>query len=74
MRKNQTMNFSEYQKKARSMAVYPRTQGLVYLSLGLAGEAGEVANQAKKTIRDDSGIVTSSRREMVLDEHREAVT
>lgn len=36
--------------------------------LSLAGEAGELANQAKKIWRDDRGIVTDQRRAKLLDE------
>lgn len=48
------MNFSEYQRKAKKTAVYPMEEwrGVYYTALGLAGEAGEVANKIKKHIRD----------------------
>ena len=41
-----------YQKVAKSTAIYPREQAIIYPSLGLTGEAGEVANKVKKIIRD----------------------
>ena len=47
------MKFSEYQEKAIKTAVYPANVALPYLALGLAGEAAEVANKVKKTIRGD---------------------
>ena len=49
------MQFKEYQQKALSTAIYPRygVSGLAYVSLGLNGEAGEVAELVKKIIRDD---------------------
>lgn len=49
------MTFQEYQAEAGKTAVYPGsgyTTGLMYASLGLAGEAGELANQVKKCWRD----------------------
>jgi NTP pyrophosphatase (non-canonical NTP hydrolase) len=56
------MQLSEYQRLSRRTAEYPRDAWLTYPSLGLAGEAGEVAEHAKKTIRDDGGTVTDERR------------
>ena len=50
------MNFNEYQKLARSTAIYPEEYKVVYPALGLCGEAGEVAEKVKKTIRGDSSL------------------
>jgi NTP pyrophosphatase (non-canonical NTP hydrolase) len=64
------MNFDEYQKAIESFAVYPREAELTaisYLTLGLNGEAGEVAEQVKKAIRND-GNITDERRAKILDE------
>jgi NTP pyrophosphatase (non-canonical NTP hydrolase) len=41
---------------------------LAYPALGLAGEAGEVAEHAKKAIRDDAGVVTEERRQAMAKE------
>lgn len=41
-----------YQKKACSTAIFPKEKALEYITLGLCGEAGEIANKAKKLIRD----------------------
>jgi NTP pyrophosphatase (non-canonical NTP hydrolase) len=56
------MDLSEYQRQSRRTAEYPREAWLAYPALGLAGEAGEVAEHAKKAIRDDGGKVTDERR------------
>jgi NTP pyrophosphatase (non-canonical NTP hydrolase) len=56
------VEFSDYQRFSRRTAEYPREAWLVYPALGLAGEAGEVAEHAKKVIRDDSGKVSDERR------------
>jgi NTP pyrophosphatase (non-canonical NTP hydrolase) len=52
MEKDRRMNFKDYQKKAVSFAVYPATHKVLYPTLGLCGEAGEVAEKVKKQVRD----------------------
>jgi len=56
------VELSEYQQLSRRTAEYPREAWLAYPALGLAGEAGEVAEHAKKAIRDDGGMVSDERR------------
>ena len=56
------VELSEYQRLSRRTAEYPREAWLAYPALGLAGEAGEVAEHAKKAIRDDGGEVSDERR------------
>lgn len=56
------MELSEYQRQSRRTAEYPREAWLAYPALGLAGEAGEVAEHAKKAIRDDGGQVSDERK------------
>jgi len=51
------MNFSEYQKKANATAIYDSKFSILYPTLGLAGEAGEVAEKVKKIIRDNKSII-----------------
>jgi NTP pyrophosphatase (non-canonical NTP hydrolase) len=58
------MNFSQYQTQSRRTASYPRAgEDLTYPALGLCGEAGEVAEKVKKTLRDDGGVLSDERRE-----------
>jgi len=45
-------SFDEYQKLAKSTAIYDKKHAVLYPALGLAGEAGEVANKVKKLLRD----------------------
>lgn len=64
-------DLDDYQKFARRIAIYPNRgniEGLVYTTLGLTGEAGEVSNQVKKILRDDNRICTASRRSKIVDE------
>jgi NTP pyrophosphatase (non-canonical NTP hydrolase) len=49
------MTLNDYQCKALETAVYPVNSKVIYPSLGLTGEAGEVADKVKKVIRDKGG-------------------
>ena len=49
-----------YQTWTRSTAIYDNP--IIYPSLELAGEVGEVCNQVKKIYRDDKGIVSPTRK------------
>ena len=62
------MELREYQRQSRQTAEYPREAWLAYPALGLAGEAGEVAEHAKKAIRDDAGQITDERRAAIAGE------
>ena len=41
-----------YQEKACETAIFPKNKAMEYLTLGLTGEAGEIANKVTKFIRD----------------------
>ena len=57
------MRLSAYQERSRVTAVYPDAgANLLYPTLGLCGEAGEVAEKVKKMIRDDGGVLSPERR------------
>lgn len=67
------MDLNEYQRGAARTEKYRQNcpnviDRITYTALGVAGEAGEVANQAKKIIRDDERVATPERREAMLDE------
>ena len=63
------MKFEDYEKAAGSTALYPnRGNNLAYPVLGLAGESGEVAEMAKKMIRDDAGELTDARKARIAAE------
>jgi NTP pyrophosphatase (non-canonical NTP hydrolase) len=63
------MTFEEYQVEARKTAIYPnKDNNFIYPTLGLVGEAGEVAEKIKKVIRDGNGIVSDEKREEITKE------
>jgi len=47
------MQASEYQELTSVYAIYPEEHEFAYLTLGLAAEAGEVADKAAKYFRGD---------------------
>lgn len=49
------MTLNDYQEKALETAVYDKAYSIIYPTLGLTGEAGEVADKVKKIIRDKKG-------------------
>jgi NTP pyrophosphatase (non-canonical NTP hydrolase) len=63
------MLLSDYQSRSRATAVYPGAgDNLLYPTLGLCGEAGEVAEKIKKMVRDDGGVLSDERREALAKE------
>ena len=58
------MDLNAYQQGARSTARYPDVgSNPIYPTLGLCGEAGEVADKVKKVLRDQGGSFTPEVRE-----------
>lgn len=65
------MELNEFQAHALDTAVYPGRWsfgGVIYTSLGLAGEGGEVADKVKKVIRDDEGVLTDATQAAIISE------
>ena len=51
------MELNDYQRESRKTALYPNVgRNAIYPTLGLVGEAGEVADKVKKILRDKKGI------------------
>lgn len=58
------LNFSLYQDQSRTTARYPDAgNNIIYPTLGLCGEAGEVAEKIKKMVRDDGGVLSEKRQQ-----------
>jgi NTP pyrophosphatase (non-canonical NTP hydrolase) len=57
------MTTSEYQEFVSETAIFPDNAGMVYTTLGMIGEAGEVSEKIKKLIRTHR----STRNEVLLE-------
>ena len=66
--KIKTMTLNEYQQHALETAIYPEQSRIVYPTLGLTGEAGEVADKVKKVIRDTHGEFTPEKKQEIMKE------
>src|SRR3989304_679374 len=58
------MDIRTYQTQSRTTAKYPAIgHGVIYPTLGLTNEAGEVAGKIKKIFRDKDGVIGAAERE-----------
>ena len=63
------MNFTDYQTKSRKTAKYPPIgHPVIYPTLGLTNEAGEVAGKIMKIFRDKGGVIGDAEREALKGE------
>ena len=63
------MNFSEYQQASQATAVYPTdNDAIIYCTLGLCGESGEVAEKIKKVLRDNGGVYSEQAKTAIKSE------
>lgn len=63
------MKANDYQSAALQTAIYPNQgNNLIYPTLGLSGETGEVCEKVKKIIRDKEGILTDPDRDAIAKE------
>lgn len=65
---NQKTFLDEYEELINATAIYPAEKGIEYVTLGLVGEAGEIANKIKKVIRDSNGVISNELRSALIDE------
>ena len=60
------LTLNRYQELAEETAIYPLP--IIYPALGLAGEAGEVADKVKKVLRDHNSAFTQEiKREIAME-------
>lgn len=56
---NNNLTLDEYQQLAIETAIYPNP--IIYPTLGLTGEAGEVSDKVKKVLRDNDSVFTDEK-------------
>ena len=60
------MELNDYQRESRKTALYPEAgSNAIYPTLGLVGEAGEVADKVKKILRDKKGVFDKNSKDAI---------
>ena len=60
------MELNDYQRESRKTALYPEVgSNAIYPTLGLVGEAGEVADKVKKILRDKKGVFDKNSKDAI---------
>ena len=61
--------FDDYQKESRATAKYPVIgHKIIYPTLGLLGETGEIAEKVKKMFRDKNGELSTEEKDLLTKE------
>jgi len=62
-------SLDQYQKDSRKTAIYPEIgDKIIYPTLGLAGETGEVVDKIKKIFRDKKGVISDEDKDSIKKE------
>lgn len=61
------MNFTEYQDDVQELAITKLTgiHEVMYSTLGILGEAGEISEKIKKIVRDKHGIISEEDKQLL---------
>lgn len=62
------LTLNQYQQKAVRTKVYGSGDLIIYPTLGLTNEAGEVGGKVKKVLRDNNGEFTDEWKQKIADE------
>lgn len=60
------MKITKYEELIEKTSIYPEKLGILYPTLGLVGEAGEVAEKVKKLVRDKNYLTINADGSVVL--------